>query len=736
MKTFRIAHIFCGIGGKGLGAARAIARHGDIEARFETIGGIDFDPQACKDFEMLVGAPALCADVHELEPADLLRFLGPEAPDAIMMSPPCKGFSGLLSAKRAAEPKYQKMNALMERALFLVLSTWKTPPKLIFVENVPRIASRGKATIRRCIAMGHAHGYAIAEGTHDCGELGGLAQHRRRYFQLWRHRAQMPHVVYEPAKQRVRACGEVLGPLPMPGDVEAGGPMHSVPRLSWRNWLRLALIPAGGDWRDLPGVLADGQKRREKFRRDPVTGWDAPAETVTGPGGSASTNVADPRFGHVEKVTEWSEPVGTITRSPAPSSGAAAVADPRFALTCEPRAGAYGVLDFNEPADTVTGSQAVDNGRAAVADARAKDWYANVYRVNSWSEPAGTVTGAPKPSSGSIVVADPRVALPDSDSRHWNKYAVGDWNEPAPTVIGAIQVGSGAPSIADPRFGHTDRVTPWSDAVGTVTSSPAPSSGGGAVADPRYSNLMKVVGWDGATSTVVGARRPGSGALSVADPRWGGGRLGVTRWDEPSGVIAGESLPNNGKYSVADPRFADGKKKNWQQVSGVTAWNKPMQPVTSNAKLHAGPFQVADPRVDVIGDRYRIMTLAEARALDLDPKKPPPFIPIIIAEDGTWHRPLTTLELGVLQSFPATIDGRPLVLAGNSHTRWRQGIGNAVPPDAGEAISEQMLLTLLLAELGVRLEHLGLTGEGYPLHPLARGKSWIPLTREPEVWTP
>lgn len=570
MKTFRIAHMFCGIGGKGLGAARAIARHGDIEARFETIGGIDFDAQACKDFEMLVGAPALCADVHELEPADLLRFFGPVAPDAIMMSPPCKGFSGLLSAKRAKEPKYERMNQLMERALFLVLSTWPTPPKLIFVENVPRIASRGKDTVRRCVAMGHAHGYAIAEGTHDCGELGGLAQHRRRYFQLWRHRPQMPHVVYEPAKQRVRACGEVLGPLPMPGDLDAGGPMHKVPNLSWRNWLRLAHIPAGGDWRDLPGVLAEGQPRREKFRRDPVTAWDATAETVTGPGGSASTNVADPRFGHVQRVTEWSEPVGTITRSPAPSSGAAAVADPRM-----------------------------------------PNWFPNVYRVGEWNAPAGTVTGSGKPSSGQFAVADPRVSLPENDGRHWNKYAVSEWSEPAQTVIGAVQVGSGAPS--------------------------------------------------------------------VADPRWGGGRFGVTEWNEPAGTVAGESLPNNGKYAVADPRFADGKK-NWQQV--------------------AGAFQVADPRIST-HPRYRIMTLAEAVALDLPLDRPPPFIPIIIAADGTWHRPLTTLELAVLQSFPVLFAGAPLVLAGTSHTRWREAIGNAVPPDAAEKIAEQLLRSLLLSALGV-----------------------------------
>lgn len=507
-KTYRIGHIFCGLGGKALGAQAAIAQHADTEATFETIGGIDFDPLACKDFTMLTGGPSLCADLHDLEPADLIAFFGATAPDVIMMSPPCKGFSGLLSAKRAAEPHYQHMNTLMERALFLVCSTWPIPPALVFVENVPRIASRGKAMVRRCIAMGEAHGYAVAEGTHDCGELGGLAQHRRRYFQLWRLRALMSQFVYQPPKLRVRACGEVLGPMPMPGDVETGGPMHSVPKLSWRNWLRLAMIPAGGDWRDLPGTLAEGEARRAKFRRAPVTSWDATAETVTGPGGSASASVADPR-----------------------------------------------------------------------------------------------------------------VSLPASAGRHWNKYAVHEWEAPALTVTGTdTRVGSGAPSIADPRFGNVDRVTDWAEPVGTITRSPAPSSGGGA----------------------------------VADPRWG----------------------------------------------GVTAWTATAPTVTSGAKIHSGAFQVADPRTWPPNTRYRVMTLAEALALDLNPDRPPGFIPIIVAEDGSWHRPLTTLELAALQSIPTVFNGKPLVLAGSSHTRWREGIGNAVPPKAAEAIANQLLSALLLSSLG------------------------------------
>lgn len=39
----------------------------------------------------------------------------------------------------------------------------------------------------------------------------------------------------------------------------------------------------------------------------------------------------------------------------------------------------------------------------------------------------------------------------------------------------------------------------------------------------------------------------------------------------------------------------------------------------------------------------------------------------------------------------------------------------------------------LLADHGIRAMRLGSTQDGHPLHPLARGKSFIPLTRQPEV---
>lgn len=535
--TYRIGHLFAGIGGGALGAQAASARVGDHEALFETVGGVDFDELACQDFERLVGAPAVRADLHTMAPAELLRAWGPRAPHVVVLSPPCKGYSGLLSAKRAEEPKYQAMNRLFLDGLFLLCSTWPDPPPIIFVENVPRIATRGRALLEQARQLLISHGYAVHEGNHDCGEIGSLAQHRRRFFLVARHRARVPHFLYQPHRRRVRACGEVLGQLPMPGDVEAAGPMHSIPRLSWRNWVRLALIPAGGDWRDLPGVVPQGKKRRDVHRRQAVADWAEPVDAVVGPGGAAADNVADPRI---------------------------------------------------------------------------------------------------------------QLALGASDGRHWNKYAVGAWGEPARTVIGAVQPGSGGPAVADPRpaWQHVAGVTPWTKPAPTITAGAKIHAGAFQVADPRvaewYRGILGVTDWGAPAATVTGHARGSTGAFSVADPRLHcaprAGAYRVLRWDEAAATITGSLAVDNGAAAVADPR--------------------------------------------------------------LNPDRPPPFTPIILAADGTWHRPLTTLELAVLQSLPPVIDGKPLVLAGSSHTRWREAIGNMIPPASMESVAEQLLRCLLLAELG------------------------------------
>lgn len=472
---------FGGSGGGALGFLGGEARIFGHVGRFEVLGSLDFDAEACVDFEHFTGAPAWRVDVETITGADVVARYGTRAPDCIFMSPPCKGSSRLLSSAKAATEKYTRMNRLAVVWTQAMLDAWgDDPPALVLLENVPGLPTRAKGMLRELRAMLRKAGYVFHASAHDCGELGGLAQHRQRYLLVARHPKKCPTLLYQPPKRRVRGVGEVLEALPMPATPEAGawGDLHTMPRLAWRNWLRLALIPAGGDWRDLDGVL-QGRARREVFRRHPVQAWDEATPAVTGPGGMALEAVADPR----------------------------------------------------------------------VADGTS--WHRDAYGVRAWPDASGTITG-------------------------------------------------------------------------------------------------------------------------------------------------GASHPSRGRFSVADIRVS----RAYDAGYGVLSWQDSARTVAGTSAVGCGAYAVADGRERVALETVRVLTLDEAMALDLDPAKAPSFVPVIIAEDGSWHRPLTPLELAVIQGYPVMHDGAPITFAGG-RTLVAEHIGNSVPPPAAQAIADRMLCALTEAAIGM-----------------------------------
>ena len=120
---------FGGIGAGALGFLQARAKLCGHDARFRVVGGIDNDPDACRDFEYLTGAPSLLADISKLTPRELRAFC-PECPDMIFSSPPCKANSRLMSNGLAKTDRYQRMNRLVLDWLVLAFETWAVRPKM------------------------------------------------------------------------------------------------------------------------------------------------------------------------------------------------------------------------------------------------------------------------------------------------------------------------------------------------------------------------------------------------------------------------------------------------------------------------------------------------------------------------------------------------------------------------------------------------------------------------------
>ena len=485
-RTYKALFLFAGLGGGALGFQRARSAFRGIGGRFETVGAVDFDAAAARDFERLTGHPCAVGDLSTMTPGELRAVCGGQAPDVLFTSPPCKSFSGCLPSATACTPKYQEMADLAVRGLFLTLEAFpEHPPRLVLLENVPRIQNRGRHLLDILVGMLRSYGYATRETVHDCGELGGLAQRRRRFLLVARHVETTGDWWREPPKQRVRGVGEVLGelPIPLPGSAD-GGPMHRLPRLSAMNWLRLALIPAGGDWRNLPD-----------------------------------------------------------------------------AVRLEPRAG-----------------------------------------------------------------------------RQNGGYGVESWTDPGHAVLGEGSVRNTRASVADPRMG----------------------------CEPR--------------NTV----------------------LGVVSGDQPAGTVLGSAKHDNGAFSVADPRVECRRNEGGH---GVLSWSQPSYPVIGHPSIHNWPAAVADPREHGLEVGHVVQTqdgpIVVGVELDLSNDRPLDRPPILIAADGTWHRPMTTLELAALQSLPTRIGGEWLVLDGARQAGHRERIGNAVPVDTAEAVATTALSVLLSSDAGV-----------------------------------
>lgn len=490
-RVYNVLQIFAGAGGGCLGFQRAATDYKGVRARFRTIGALDSDPGACEALELITGSRATCCDLftreqytlfhghappedwREMGPADMLRACGGERPDVVFASPPCKGFSGLLSGEKAKAPKYQALNELVTRWLFLVLETWAdNPPELLILENVPRIKQRGRPLLDQVNRILTAYGYTVAETTHDCGELGGLGQTRTRFLLVARRVSTCPAYLYEPVKWPLRTIGDVIGPLPAP-EAPEGGPMHGLPKLKRETWIRLAMIRAGKDWRDL------------KERWEPGRWGIVPAEPVTHRSGA--------RFNNVERLVRWDEPSPAVTGGTSPSGGGLSVADPRVEGPGW-RRGVLGVQVEGTPSATVTAQARPSTGAYSVADPSLKTDLTPTsvtLRVRSAASAAPTVTGTSSVwDSGGFSVADD-LGVP-SLGEHTGKMRVQAADAPAHTITGTPDIQAGALSVADPSLRIEPRngmlgVQPWDRHGVTVTGSIDVQAGTAAVADPRPS---------------------------------------------------------------------------------------------------------------------------------------------------------------------------------------------------------------------------------------------------------
>jgi site-specific DNA-cytosine methylase len=170
------------------------------------------------------------------------------------------------------------------------------------------------------------------------------------------------------------------------------------------------------------------------------------------------------------------------------------------------------------------------------------------------------------------------------------------------------------------------------------------------------------------------------------------GRYNIADWLRSTPTVDGPGT--NGAYGVADIRPEEIRLVCTPRagVLGVVPWNRAIGTITANARIDNGAYAVPDPRADGVDVQGLPIVWGKGQRGRR--------IPIIISRWGAWHRPMTPLEMAVLQDFPAEVDGKPLELPVDTREEWGLHIGNAVPPGAGRAIGNSLLKALLATKLG------------------------------------
>lgn len=232
--------LFCGAGGLSRGL---------VDAGFEISAAVDNWPRAIESYKAnFPDHSHVCGDVSALTKTDFQKMgVGSEL-DLVAGGPPCQGFS----VQRIGEDVDDRNQLINEFAR--VVS--ELMPKAFLMENVPGLlGKRGRPIAESFIARMTDAGYSVSHRVVDAVSL-SVPQFRRRVFFVGYLSPEdglfkFPEPSVAQPLTVSAAISDLRSPpadfLPAPND-----PLHRRTRMSAINLQRLALIPPGGGFEDLP----------------------------------------------------------------------------------------------------------------------------------------------------------------------------------------------------------------------------------------------------------------------------------------------------------------------------------------------------------------------------------------------------------------------------------------------------------------------------------------------------
>lgn len=261
--NFNVIDLFCGCGGFSLGFERA---------GFNVLLGIDVWKDALNTFKHNHKASEyLQSDLSILAPEDTLPLIGDKSVDIIIGGPPCQGFS--IAGKRIVD---DIRNKLYKNFVHFVEYF---RPKAFVMENVPNILSIGNGIIRDSVISDFSKlGYTVEYKVLTASDYGVPQNRRRAIFVGFRDGS---HFKFPLASESPKVTSEeALSDLPE--DSLADGSLYPCePQSQYQLLMRanstrvnnhqatvhnqktidiIALVPDGGNYKDLPEELRNTRK--------------------------------------------------------------------------------------------------------------------------------------------------------------------------------------------------------------------------------------------------------------------------------------------------------------------------------------------------------------------------------------------------------------------------------------------------------------------------------------------
>lgn len=277
VKLMNVIDLFAGCGGLSKGF---------MDAGFEIIVGVDNDQAALNTFaKNHNGAIALNADLSKQETFDeIVRIAGDKSIDVIIAGPPCQGFS-LTGPRNFDDPRNKLYLAVLEMVK-------QYQPKGFIIENVPGMATMYDGQVKEEVLRRFRNmGYNV-ECKILCAADYGVPQVRKRLIYMGVRNDIGKPVFPEPilTSDKYITCREALDDLPsreaelgQEFDEYTAEPCTEYQRLMRGNCMVLsnhvatahkqfvkdtiALVPEGGNWKDLPKGVGESRKFHEAWTR-------------------------------------------------------------------------------------------------------------------------------------------------------------------------------------------------------------------------------------------------------------------------------------------------------------------------------------------------------------------------------------------------------------------------------------------------------------------------------------